>query len=83
MSLKVNDTLSGSFQGLNAPGAISLPGARIGDVVYAVWITNVHDDEHGGFELTISVNDQIQQTGGSPLSSYTFGVLLLRPITVG
>lgn len=81
MSLQVCDTLSGSFVGLNSPGAITLSGARVGDIVLKLYIAPASDTS-SSFERTISVDDEIQQTSGSPLSTFTFIVFLLRPVAV-
>ena len=80
--LNVAVTLQGSFQGLNSTGAITLAGAQVGDLVYSAAIGTTTADYRGSFERTISVAGEIQQTSGSPLSAYTFDVVLLRTIVI-
>lgn len=82
MSLQVCDTLRGSFTGRSSIGAISLPGARVGDKVSSSYITYPSESYNGTFEITISVDDQIQQISNLDYSTYTFIVTLLRPIVV-
>jgi hypothetical protein len=62
--------LSTSFQGtgVDAPGPVTLTGARVGQTVFKIYAYGISDQPHdvtSDFETTISVNDQIQQTSGS------------------
>ncbi len=60
--------------GLASAGAVSLSGARVGDKVSGVLSPGVN--QTANFEATISVNDQIQQSGGV-LTGLTLSVLLI------
>ena len=59
------------------PGACTLTGAKIGDVV--IGIVNLTDSTSGtaNFESVITVNDQIQQTAHSNLSAKKFDAMLI------
>jgi hypothetical protein len=83
MALKEGDVLQGSFSGRSSAGSISLPGARVGDVLLNLYISYPPDNYWGSFENTISVDNQIQQTSGSDYSPYTLKVTLFRPVAVG
>lgn len=65
------------FTGHNNAGACTATGLRVGDVV--IGTTNLSDllDAKASFETTITVNDQIQQSSASDLSTKKFDVLVL------
>ena len=69
MAFQVIDVLLvGTIQGRNGVGTISLPGTRVGDVVFIVNSGNLNNAT-AYFENTISVDDEIQQTLAADLSS--------------
>jgi hypothetical protein len=83
MALTIEETLLGSFTGHNGAGAITLTGAKVGDVLVVIRNTSATSpgDYREFFEKTISVADQVQQTSTSDYSSITFDVVLVRPVT--
>lgn len=81
MSLQACFPFSGSFTGANGAGAITLTGAKVGDVVLNVSTGASNSNGYvGSFEQTISVANQIQQIAPDDLTGSTFRVFLLRPI---
>ena len=54
---------------LAGAGSVSLPGATIGQVVVHIHDDTADRDATADFETTISINNQIQQTGTSVVSS--------------
>jgi len=84
MSLSASNVLLGSFQGIDTgPGPVSLPGARVGDFVTRIEsLTGNLQDFRPLYEQVISVDDEIQQSVTTPLSSYTFTAVLVRAIEV-
>lgn len=83
MSLQACLTLSGSFVGATGAGAITLAGAKVGDIVLNV-STGASNGNSGiaQFEESISVNGQIQQIAPDDLSGSTYRVFLLRPTSI-
>lgn len=69
-----------SFEGKNEAGACTMTGVNVGDVVLSVTGTVIADvgDKASLFESTITVNDQIQQTSATDLSTKIFIALILR-----
>jgi len=68
------------FYGLSGTGGISIPGAKVGDVVQKlVGVYGVSGDQSSNFESTITVEDAIQQSTGSDLSDYIYVVVLKSP----
>lgn len=68
---------SAAFSGHDGAGACTLTGAKVSDqVILLVNLTDAADGK-AGFESTITVADQIQQSAASDLSAKTFAVLLL------
>lgn len=69
-----------SFSGKNGAGACTLTGAKAGDLVQSVTglAAGTVGNQEALFESTITVNDQIQQTGTGDLSSNVYLVKLLR-----
>ena len=64
-----------TFNGRTGSGAVSVPGLAAGDTVVAVWCVNDilgGGDVMGGFESTISSDDQIQQLNSGLWSLKTF-----------
>jgi hypothetical protein len=55
--------------GKNGAGALTLTGALIGDKVIAVANLTTPGDLQAGFETTVTVKDQIQQSSASDLSA--------------
>lgn len=69
-----------TFTGINGAGAVSLPGARIGDeVIKLLGIYGASGSQTASFESTISETDQIQQSSGADLSETIFVVILKNP----
>jgi len=71
-----------SFTGNDGPGAISVPGLKVGDRV--VWemigiVPPSYTPPGSSFEAVISVDDEIQQLSGH-LSAYTCEVLFVRGV---
>lgn len=61
------------FEGIAGAGAISLPGARVGDTVVSVTgLVGVTGDQSASFESVITIVDQIQQTSTSDLTDKFF-----------
>jgi len=82
MSLKVQDLILVSVQGINGPGAISVPGVRVGDVVLiTTYSGNIILGGSSFLEAAVTVDDQIQQ-GSYNFSGTTFGIYLSRSIVV-
>lgn len=84
MSLSTNIVLTGSATGRNGTGAITLTGARVGDVVYCT--PNTTDSFTNGndqLETSISVDDEVQQVSSNNLTSVTWTIFLFRPIATG
>jgi ABC-type uncharacterized transport system ATPase component len=69
-----------SFAGRNGAGACTMTGVKAGDVVLTVTGTVAADvgDKASLFETTITVNDQIQQSSATDLSTKVFMALILR-----
>lgn len=68
------------FYGANGAGSISMPSARVGDVVQKlVGVYVVSGDQSSKFEATVSVEDALQQTEGSDLSENIYAVVLKNP----
>jgi hypothetical protein len=68
------------FEGRNGAGAISLTGARDGDVVISLTgVDGVTGDQKAKFESTISEESQIQQTEIGDLSENEYVVVLKHP----
>lgn len=69
-----------SFSGRDGAGACTMTGVKAGDVVLSVTGTAAADvgDKSSLFESTITVNDQIQQSSATDLSSKVFMALILR-----
>ena len=66
-----------TFAGLDGAGAITLPGAVVGDTVTAlVGLIGVTGDQHTSFETVITVDGQIQQTATGDLSANFYQALL-------
>lgn len=64
--------------GHNGAGAVTLTGAKIGDKVIGVANLTAPADLKSGFETTITVNDQIQQSSATDLSTTKVQVMLLH-----
>jgi hypothetical protein len=70
------------FTGRNGAGACTLTGAAVGDKVCGMVINETDvSDGSSGFEATITVVDQIQQSSASDLSTKKFSVMLIRPVS--
>jgi hypothetical protein len=65
--------LRATFTGRNGAGSISIPGLQAGDfVLKAQRVYGVSSDDYsGGFEKTITVDDEIQQNTPADLSAVT------------
>lgn len=82
MSLTTNTVLITTVTGRSGNGAITLTGAKVGDLVYVTPnSTNSFTAGNSQLETVISVNDQIQQTMNDNLTSWTWTVFLFRPAT--
>jgi hypothetical protein len=57
-------------------GSISLPGAVIGQTVTGIYTSTDMGEPGSDFESTISVNDQIQQTGSTDYSGLILNVCI-------
>jgi hypothetical protein len=67
-----------TFLGRDGAGAISLPGARIGDTVSSlVGKIGVTGDQAAAFEAVITVDDEIQQVSAADLSDYWYQAYLV------
>lgn len=69
-----------SFSGVAEAGACTAVGLNAGDVVLSVTGTVAADvgNQSSSFESVVTVDDQIQQTSASDLSSKVFAALVLR-----
>ena len=69
-----------SFAGKNGAGACTMTGVKVGDVVLSATGTVAADvgDKASLFETAITVNDQIQQSSASDLSTKVYMALILR-----
>lgn len=79
MALSEAAVLSVAVSGLNGSGSLSLPGAKVGDVVLNIRNDGSAVNSGGDFEATISVNNQVQQTTAANLSTKTITFILFRP----
>lgn len=69
-----------TFYGISGVGAVTLTGARVGDVVQKLrGVYGSSGDQSASFESTITEADQIQQTSGSDLSEKIYAVVLKNP----
>ena len=67
-----------TFEGSSIPGAISLPGASVGDsVVSLVGVLGMSGSQVAKFESVITVQDQIQQVWAGDLSGKFFRAYLV------
>jgi hypothetical protein len=64
--------------GVAAPGPVTLTGAKVGDLVIGVANVTTPGDLKAGFETTITVNDQIQQSSATDLHLAQIQFMLLR-----
>lgn len=79
-TLSTSVVLVASVLGHNGAGAISVPGAKIGDIVLNVRTDQgTVDSGNGVCEGTVSVNNEVQQISASNLSSITINFMLFRP----
>jgi hypothetical protein len=62
--------------GLNGAGAITVAGAKIGDIVTSVNLTTPATTAANAFEAVVSVDGQVQQSSASNLSGLTYAFLL-------
>lgn len=79
MSIIISTVFHAEFNGLSSPGAVSVPGLKVGDwVVMTAPAGNI--PQFGGldFENVVSVDDQLQQTSPADLSPYTFKSVFFR-----
>ena len=69
-----------SFVGKNLAGACTMTGVKAGDVVFSVTGQVAADvgDKSSLFEGTITVNDQIQQSSATDLSTKVYMALIYR-----
>ena len=66
--------------GRSGAGAISLPGARVGDVVITLTgVYGVDGDQSAAFESVVSIADQIQQISSSNLSDHLYVAVVKNP----
>jgi len=69
-----------TFYGSNGAGSISVPGARVGDVVQSlVGIYGVSGDQSSKFESTVSVADALQQSDSNDLSENIYVAVVKNP----
>ena len=66
------------FTGHDAAGACTALGLKIGDVVLGVTDITATGDVSSDFEATITVNDQIQQSGSGDYSTDALLALVLQ-----
>lgn len=68
-----------SFAGVTSPGPCTVTGVKAGDIILSVsgTVAGSKGDQSSNFEATVTVNDQIQQSG-STLSAYVYYALILR-----
>lgn len=69
-----------SFSGAAAAGACTATGLNVGDVILSVTglASATAGDQSANFETVVSVDDQIQQSSASNLSSNVYLALVLR-----
>lgn len=68
------------FAGLSSAGAVSLSGARKGDVVITLVGTyGVSGSQASKFESVVSAENQLQQTDAGDLSANLYAVVLKHP----
>jgi hypothetical protein len=72
------DLLSFTVTGLAEPGPVTIVGARVGDYVKTVVNLTTPGSSAANFEEEVTVDDQVQQTGASDLSTETLLVQLAR-----
>lgn len=67
-----------TFAGVAAAGPVTVTGVKVGDVITSV--INVTDtaDASASFETAVTVNDQVQQSSASDLSTKKFQAVILR-----
>jgi hypothetical protein len=63
-------------QGLSSSGALAIPGLQVGDVIVKI----VPVGFESGFEGTVSVADELQQTSNLDWSPVNFTFILLRGV---
>jgi Pyruvate/2-oxoacid:ferredoxin oxidoreductase gamma subunit len=69
------------FHGAAAAGPVTVTGVKVGDKVLSVSnLTDVANDA-SYFESTVTVNNQIQQTSASNLTTKTYVALVLAAIS--
>ena len=67
-----------TFLGGTGAGAVSCPGARVGDTVQTlIGVIGAAGDQSAAFESVITVDDQIQQLSGSDLSDNWYRAYLV------
>jgi hypothetical protein len=69
-----------TFAGRNLAGVCTLVGVKAGDVVLSVTglVAATVGDQSAKFETTITVNDQIQQSSATDLSTYIYMAYIQR-----
>lgn len=84
MSLSAKVVLQADFTARNGVGAITVSGARVGDLILLTY-DSVYSQSilpNVFFETTVSVDNQIQQISASNLSANSYHAFLFRPIAV-
>lgn len=79
MTVQSIGLVTASFTGINGSGAVSVPGLKVGDRVISCYLINNNVWQAAGqaYEYIVSVNDEIQQLGGS-FSTETVELVLIR-----
>lgn len=84
MSVSLAAVGSASFLGRNGAGSISVPGLKVGDMLLQVHTvgdpsgTGDPYNEAGTFEMTVTVDDEIQQLGAYDRSALTHKLFFAR-----
>jgi hypothetical protein len=80
MAAEAIGLLKASVTNLSSPGAISVPGLKVGDKVIGTWLMPALQWVAPAveFEAVISVDDEIQQVGNISAPSQSWDILLVR-----
>ena len=76
---KISGIITTTIMGLAQPGSISAPGMKIGDRIIQASSLPTLNSNVNIFEAVVTVDDQIQQTGGfGTATAVPFDILAVR-----